>query len=145
LQFMTENDPMLSMLRWLCDQLIEAEVSSKVNAGKSERSPERSEYRCGYRPRRFDTRRGTKYLFVPKVRKGGYIPFFVSEKKRSEAALMNVIQEAYINGVFTRKIDRLAKSLEIDSISRGQVSEITRELNEQIKAFRQRPLQGPIQ
>jgi transposase-like protein len=141
LQFMTEEDPMLSMLRWLCDQLMEAEVSSKVNAGKSERSPERSGYRCGYRPRRFDTRMGTMYLFVPKVRQGGYIPFFVSEKKRSEAALMNVIQEAYINGVSTRKIERLAKSLGIDSISRGQVSEITRELNEQVKAFRERPLQ----
>ncbi len=95
LQFITEDDPMLSMLRWLCDQLMEAEVSSKVNAGKSERSSERSGYRCGYRPRRFDTRMGTMYLFVPKVRKGGYIPFFVSEKKRSEAALMNVIQEEW--------------------------------------------------
>lgn len=83
---------------------------------------------------------GTIYLFVPKLRKGGYIPFFVNEKKRSEVALMNVIQEAYINGVSTRKIERLAKSLGIDSISRGQVSEITKELNDQVAAFRSRPL-----
>jgi putative transposase len=81
------------------------------------------------------------YLFVPKIRKGGYIPFFVTEKKRSEVALMNVIHEAYINGVSTRKIEKLAKSLGIDSISRSQVSQITKELNDQVAAFRQRPLQ----
>lgn len=141
LQFMSEDDPMLSMLKWLCEQLMEAEVASKVNAAKSERCPERSGYRSGYRVRRFDTRMGTLYLFVPKLRNGGYIPFFVSEKKRSEVALMNVIQEAYINGVSTRKIEKLAKSLGIDSISRSQVSQITKELNEQVAAFRERPLQ----
>lgn len=81
------------------------------------------------------------YLFVPKLRKGGYIPFFISAKKRSETALMSVIQEAYINGVSTRKIERLASSLGIDSISRSQVSQITKELNKQVKAFRERPLQ----
>ena len=81
------------------------------------------------------------YLFVPKLRNGGYVPFFVTEKKRSEAALMSVIHEAYINGVSTRKIERLAKSLGIDSISRSQVSHITKELNDQVKAFRERPLQ----
>ena len=141
LQFMSEEDPMLAMLKWLCEQLMEAEVTSKLNAHKSERNTERSGYRSGYRVRRFDTRMGTSYLFVPKLRKGGYIPFFVSERKRSEAALMNVIQEAYINGVSTRKIERLAKGLGIESISRGQVSEITKELNEQVSAFRTRPLE----
>ena len=138
---MSEDDPMLAMLKWLCEQLMEAEVTSKVNAAKSERTPERTGYRSGYRVRRFDTRMGSIYLFVPKLRKGGYIPFFVSEKKRSEVALMNVIQEAYINGVSTRKIEKLVKSLGIDSISRSQVSEITKELNDQVAAFRNRPLQ----
>lgn len=141
LQFMSEEDPMMSMLKWLCEQLMEAEVTAKVNAAKSERCPERTGYRSGYRVRRFDTRMGTMYLFVPKLRNGGYVPFFVSEKKRSEVALMNVIQEAYVNGVSTRKIERLAKSLGIDSISRSQVSQITKELNDQVTAFRERPLQ----
>jgi len=141
MKFMSEADPMLSMLKWLCEQLMEAEVTSKVNAAKSERTPERSGYRSGYRVQRFDTRMGSIYLFVPKLRKGGYIPFFISEKKRSEVALMNVIQEAYINGVSTRKIEKLAKSLGIDSISRSQVSEITKELNDQVAAFRNRPLE----
>jgi len=141
LQFISEDDPMLSMLKWLCEQLMEAEVASKINASKSERTPQRSGYRSGYRVRRFDTRMGTMYLFVPKLRNGGYVPFFVTEKKRSEVALMNVIHEAYINGVSTRKIDRLAKSLGIDSISRSQVSQITKELNNQVAVFRERPLQ----
>lgn len=141
LSFMSEQDPMQSMLQWLCEQLMDVEVAAKINAHKSERTDERKGYRSGYRVRRFDTRMGTMYLFVPKLRQGGYIPFFVSEKSRSEAALINVIQEAYINGVSTRKIKRLAQSLGIESISRGQVSNMTRELNEQVNAFRNRRLE----
>ena len=109
--FMNQPDPMLSMLEWLCEQMMEAEVSMKLSADKSERSEERSGYRSGYRPRRLDTRLGTLYLMVPKIRQGGYIPFFVNAYKRSEAALVQVIQEAYVNGGSTRKIERLAKQL----------------------------------
>ena len=141
LSFMSDQDPMLSMLQWLCEQLMDVEVAAKINAHKSERTNSRQGYRSGFRVRRFDTRMGTMYLFVPKLRKGGYIPFFVSEKSRSETALLGVIQEAYINGVSTRKIKRLAQSLGIESISRGQVSNITRELNKQVKAFRNRRLE----
>ncbi len=83
---------------------------------------------------------GTMYLFVPKLRKGGYVPFFITEKSRAEAALIQVIQEAYIQGVSTRKIRKLASRLGIESISHSQVSQITRELNEQVEAFRNRPL-----
>ncbi len=141
LSFIAEQDPLQSLLKWLCGQLMEAELKSKIKADKSERTDDREGYRSGYRVRRFDTRMGTMYLLVPKLRKGGYIPFFVSEKSRSEAALMNVIQEAYINGVSTRKIRRLAHSLGIESISRGQLSSITRELNEQVQEFRNRRLE----
>lgn len=68
--FMNQPDPMLSMLQWLCEQMVEAEISLKLNADKSERSDGRSGYRSGYRPRRLDTRLGTIYLMVPKVRQG---------------------------------------------------------------------------
>lgn len=115
---------------------MDVEVAAKINAQKSERTDSRQGYRSGFRVRRFDKRMGTMYLFVPKLRKGGYIPFFVTEKSRSETALINVNQEAYVNGVSTRKIKRLAKSLGIESILRGQVSNITRDLNEQVQAFR---------
>jgi len=79
------SDPMLHMLEWLCDQLMEAEVSSQIGAEKHEQNSERKTSRSGYRPRRLDTRMGTIYLMVPKVRNGGYIPFFITERKRSEA------------------------------------------------------------
>lgn len=80
------------------------------------------------------------YLMVPKVRQGGYIPFFVNAYKRSEAALVQVVQEAYANGVSTRKIERLAKQLGIEGVSRSQVSEMTKGLNEQVDHFRNRAL-----
>ena len=139
-QFMGMEDPMLSMLEWLCAQMMEAEVSKQIGAEKHEQSRERISHRCGFRPRRLDTRMGTMYLMVPKVRNGGYIPFFVTERKRSEAALIQVVQEAFVNGVSTRKMDKLAKSLGIDGISRSQVSEMTKGLNEQAEEFRSRPL-----
>ena len=139
-QFMGTEDPILNMLEWLCEQMMEVEVSKKIGADKHEQSEERTSQRCGFRPRRLDTRMGTMYLMVPKVRSGGYIPFFVTERKRSEAALVQVVQEAYVQGVSTRKMEKLAKSLGIEGISRSQVSEMTKGLNEQAEEFRSRPL-----
>ena len=139
-QFMGTADPMLNMLEWLCGQMMETEISNKIGAEKHEQSQERTSHRCGFRTRRLDTRMGTMYLLVPKVRNGGYIPFFVTERKRSEAALVQVVQEAFVNGVSTRKMEKLAKSLGIESISRSQVSEMTKGLNEQAEDFRNRPL-----
>lgn len=144
LHCMTQPDPMLSMLEWLCEKLMEAEVSQQVGADKHEQSGERQTYRSGYRPRRFDTRMGSIYLMVPKVRNGGYIPFFVSERKRSEAALIQVIQEAFVQGVSTRKMGKLAKSLGIDSLSRSQVSEMAKGLDEQVQGFRTRRLDDSV-
>jgi putative transposase len=139
-QFMDTPDPMLSMLEWFCKQMMEAEVSNKIGAEKHQQSQSRTGYRCGFRPRRLDTRLGTMYLMVPKIRNGGYIPFFVTARKRSEAALIQVIQEAYVQGVSTRRIEKLARSLGVEGISRSQVSEMTQGLNEQAEKFRNRPL-----
>ncbi len=138
--FVGEEDPLMSMLQWTTDQLMQIESEAKVGAPKGSHSRERRTYFCGKRVRRFDTRLGTMYLLVPKLRKGGYIPFFVSERKRSEQALVSLVQEAYINGVSTRKIDRLAKSLGIERISAGQVSTLNQGLNEQVEKYRNRPL-----
>lgn len=140
LKCMSEPDPMLSMLEWLCAQLMEAEVSGIVGAEKNVHCPERKAYRCGYRPRRLDTRMGTMYLMVPKVRNGGYVPFFVTERKRSEAALIQVVQEAFVQGVSTRKMEKLARSLGIENLSRSQVSEMTKGLNDQVREFCSRSL-----
>ena len=141
LQFVGEADPLLSMLEWMTEQLMRVEAEAKVGAEKGKHSSERKTHFSGYRWRRFDTRLGTTYLCVPKLRSGGYVPFFVTERKRSEQALVQVIQEAFINGVSTRKVERLAKALGIDGMSASQVSEITRGLDEQVEAFRTRELE----
>ena len=139
--FILEEDPMLAMLKWMTEKLMEAEAANKIGANKNEHNSNRTTHFSGYRPRRFDTRMGTMYLMVPKLRKGGYIPFFITEKKRAEQALISVVQEAYINGVSTRKIERIAKEMGIDGISASQVSQINKGLNEQVSAFRNRALQ----
>jgi len=139
--FILEEDPMLAMLKWMTEKLMEAEAANKVGANKNEHNSNRTTHFSGYRPRRFDTRMGTMYLMIPKLRKGGYIPFFITEKKRAEQALISVVQEAYINGVSTRKIERIAKEMGIDGISASQVSQINKGLNEQVSAFRNRALQ----
>ena len=141
LEFMTEPDPLYAMLEWLTNELMKLEAENKVGAHKGEHCPTRTTHFSGTRVRRFDTRLGTIYLLVPKLRKGGYIPFFVTERKRSEQALLEVVQEAFINGVSTRKMERLAQSLGIESLSASQVSEITKDLNDQVEWFRTRPLE----
>jgi len=141
MQCMTAPDPMLAMMEWLCDQMMEAEVSNAVGAGECAHDENRSGYRSGYRPRRFDTRMGTIYLMVPKIRNGGYVPLFVTERKRSEASLIQVVQEAFIQGVSTRKMEKLAQSLGIESLSRSQVSEMSKGLNDQVEFFRNRSLE----
>lgn len=102
----------------------------------------RSEQRIlGTRVQRFETPLGTMYLLVPKLSKGSHIPFFVTEKKRSEQTLIQVVQEAFINGVSTRKMERLAQSLGIEGISPGQVSVMAKELDDRVSWFRSRPLE----
>ncbi|SMC08876.1 IS256 family transposase [Nitratiruptor tergarcus] len=139
--FVTEEDPLLAMMKWMMDQLMQIEAQMKVGAAKGEHGSERKSHFSGYRPRRFDTRLGTVYLMIPKIRRGGYIPFFVTEKRRSEQALIAMVKEAYVNGVSTRKIERLAKELGIENISASQVSQINKGLDEQVEEFRNRPLQ----
>jgi len=115
--FLAEEDPIKAMLEWLLRELMRVEVEAKVGAPKGKHSKERKTNYSGYRVRRLHTRVGTIYLVVPKVRQGGYIPFFVMERKRSEVALLSLVQEAFVNGVSTRKVERLARSLGIEGIS----------------------------
>ena len=117
---------------------------SAAGSREKSRTDGRGGYRSGYRPRRLDTRMGTMHLMVPKVRQGGYIPFFVTERKRSEAMLVQVVQEAFVQGVSTRKMEKLAHSLGIENLSRSQVSEMTKGLNEQVEEFCNRSLAGTV-
>lgn len=139
-EFSLLEDPLLEMLEWLMQELMQLEAEQKVGAEKNSHSTERTTYFSGHRPRRFDTRMGSFYLMVPKVRKGGYVPFFFQEKKRSEVALYEIIREAHILGVSTRKVDKLVRAMGLNGMSSGQVSEIVSGLDEQIKAWSSRPL-----
>jgi len=140
LDFVAAQDPLLEMLQWVMDKFMEIEVARKTGAPKGSHSQGRTGYRCGYRVRRFDTRLGTVYLSVPKIRQGGYIPFFVTEKKRSEQALIQVVQECWLNGVSTRKIENIAKRLGIENLSASEVSEINSGLDQMVEEFRTRRL-----
>jgi len=129
-------------LLWVCQQLMEAEVSELVGAGRGERAPEeRLTYRNGYRPRPWHTRAGELELAIPKLRRGSYFPSFLEPRKRSEQALVAVVQEAYVAGVSTRKVDQVVESLGL-RVSKSEVSRICQGLDEQVEAFRGRPLEG---
>jgi transposase-like protein len=128
-------------LTWVVQQLMEAEVSELIGAGHGERSEERLTHRNGYRPRRWDTRAGELELAIPKIRRGSYFPSFLEPRRRSEQALVSVIQQAYVCGVSTRKVDQLVESLGL-RVSRSEVSRVCAGLDEQVEAFRTRPLEG---
>jgi transposase-like protein len=129
-------------LAWVCQQLMEAEVSELVGAGRGERAPEeRLAHRNGYRSRVWATRAGEIELAIPKIRRGSYFPSFLEPRRRSEQALVSVVQEAYVAGVSTRKVDQVVESLGL-RVSKSEVSRICRGLDEQVEAFRNRPLEG---
>jgi putative transposase len=139
-EFLFTADPIHEMLNWLLSEFMRAESEAKVGSEKNKHSTDRKTYFSGYRTRRYDTRLGTFYILVPKLRKGGYIPFFLQEKKRSETALISLVQEAYVNGVSTRKVERLARSLGIEGLSATQVSEISKGLDEEVSKWRRRKI-----
>jgi putative transposase len=134
------EDPLRTMAELITGFLMEAEVADKVGAEAHERSEQRTTHRNGYRDRRWDTRLGTLQLQVPKVREGGYVPSFIEHRKRSEQALISVIQEAVVKGVSTRKIEAVLQELGIAGVSAGQVSQLCAALDEKVRKFREGPL-----
>jgi putative transposase len=134
------EDPLRAMAELVTDFLMEAEVTAKVGAEPHERSEERTTHRNGHRERRWDTRLGTLKLQVPKVREGGYVPSFIEHRKRSEQAIISVIQEAVVKGVSTRKIETVLEELGIAGVSAGQVSQLCATLDEKVRKFREGPL-----
>jgi putative transposase len=123
-------------------ELMEAEVSGQLGAEHGEVSPERVGYRNGYRPRPWETRVGEIELMIPRTRAGSYFPSFLEPRRRSEQAITAVVMEAYVNGVSTRKVDRLVEQLGIEGMTKDRVSAICRGLDDQVDAFRHRPLEG---
>ena len=134
-------DVIRESVRAVAQELMEAEISELIGAERGERTEDRATHRNGYRPRRWDTRAGEIELQIPKIRQGSYFPSFLQPRKRSEQALVSVVQQAYVCGVSTRRVDQLVESLGL-RISKSEVSRIACLLDEQVTAFRQRPLEG---
>jgi putative transposase len=136
-------DVLRESVRLVVQELMNAEVSELIGAAHGERNPEgRMTQRNGYRPRRWDTRVGVVELEIPKLRQGSYFPHGLLEpRKRGEQALLSVVQQAYVCGVSTRRVDQLVESLGL-RISRSEVSRVCALLDEQVEAFRCRPLEG---
>jgi putative transposase len=128
--------------RAVAAELMELEVSELIGAEHGERRPEdRATHRNGYRARRWDTRAGEIELQIPKIRQGSYFPSILEPRRRSEQALLAVVQQAYVCGVSTRRVDQLVESLGL-RVSKSEVSRICGALDEHVDAFRTRPLEG---
>lgn len=121
-------------------EIMDAEVASLCGAPAGERSPERVNLRNGYRERDFETRMGTLELAIPKLRKGSYFPCFLEPRRRWEVAFRNVVTEAFVCGVSTRKVEALVEAMGAKGISKSEVSRIAKGLDEEVEAFRTRPL-----
>ncbi len=119
-------------LKWVVQQPMEAEMSELIGAEHGERTPDRATHRNGYRGRRWDTRAGEIELAIPKLGRGSYFPTFLEPRKRSEQALVSVVQEAYVAGVSTRKVDQVVESLGL-RVSKSEVSRVCEGLDEQSK------------
>ena len=130
-------------VRVLAQALMEVEVEQHLGAGRHARTEERSGYRNGYRERSWDTRVGTVALRVPRVRDGSYFPALLEPRTRGERALVSVVQEAYVAGVSTRRVDGLVQALGMEGISKSQVSRLCQALDEDIERFRARLLPQP--
>ena len=138
-------DLLRQMLKTFAEALMSADADARCGAGYQQRSPDRTNSRNGYRERRWDTRAGTMELAIPKLRTGSYFPEWLLERRRrSEKALVTAVATSYLLGVSTRRMERLVATLGITGLSKSQVSVMASELDEQVQAFRTRPLDaGP--
>jgi transposase-like protein len=140
-----EPDLLKELMQAMLERLMGAEADVLCGAGYRERSDARVNRRNGHRVRDFDTRVGTLALAIPKLRQGSYFPDWLLEhRRRAERAVIAAVAEAYVLGVSTRKMEKLVQTLGIASLSKSQVSEMAKELDEMVVSFRNRPLDaGP--
>ena len=134
-------DLMRELLQTMINALLSADADAVCGAEWNARSEQRTNHRNGYRHRPLDTRIGTVDVAVPKLRSGSYFPEWLLERrKRAESALITIVADCYLAGVSTRRMDKLVKTLGIDSLSKSQVSRMAEHLDEQVAAFRHRRL-----
>ena len=130
------------MIGFAAQRLMELEVGEVTGAAPGERSPDRLVQRNGYRDRDWQTRAGTVELRIPKLRRGSYFPAFLEPRRTAEKALTAVIQEAYIHGISTRSVDDLVRAMGLDGVSKSQVSRLCAEIDDRVRDFLTRPIEG---
>jgi putative transposase len=134
------DDGMRALVQRVVQQVLEAEMSSFLQADNYERTNERRGYRNGYKPRLLKTRVGELELMVPKDRDGQFQTELFERYQRSEKALLLAVVQMYVEGVSTRKVRDITEALCGLEISKSQVSALAVKLDEEIRQWRERPI-----
>lgn len=136
------GDFLLQLVKRALDHIMDVDVTGICQAEAGERSPLRENSRNGYRERDWETRLGTVDLKIPKLRQGSYFPGFLDPRRAWERAFVNVVAEAYVSGVSTRKVEKLVEAMGAKGMSKSEVSRMAQVLDADVTIFRERPLSG---